>query len=49
MDVLFEELKQHVWESFRQIAEANQRLADTNQRLAEIPGTLIKTALKFKV
>lgn len=36
MDVLFEELKQHVWESFRQIAEANQRLAETNQRLAEI-------------
>ena len=35
MDVLFEELKQHVWESFRQIAEANQRLAETNQRLAE--------------
>ena len=36
MDVLFEELKQHVWESFRQIAEANQRLAETNQRSAEI-------------
>jgi DNA polymerase III psi subunit len=36
MDVLFEELKQHVWESFRLIAEANQRLAETNQRLAEI-------------
>lgn len=36
MDVLFEELKQHVWESFRLIAEANQRLAEMNQRLAEI-------------
>ena len=25
MDALFEELKQHVWESFRQIADVNQR------------------------
>jgi ubiquinone/menaquinone biosynthesis C-methylase UbiE len=33
MDVLFEELKQHVWDSFRRIDEAK---AELNQRLEEI-------------
>ena len=34
MGVLFEELKQHVWESFRQIGEANQRLDRLSEGLS---------------
>jgi ubiquinone/menaquinone biosynthesis C-methylase UbiE len=44
MDVLFEELKQHVWDSFRRIdeakAELNQRLDEINQRLEGISRAL---------
>ena len=43
MDALFEELKQHVWESFRQIADVNQRSEERHRKLEKETEELIQS------